>query len=64
MDHEFMLPGGRSIRIPSRPKTRVVPEETARELLREWYHEWVHRDDMPAKMANALHVRTALFLEE
>ena len=34
----------------------------ARALLEEWYAQWHDRDDMPAKMDDALHVRTALFL--
>ena len=33
----------------------------AEKLLLEWYEQWEDRDDMPAKMDNSLHVRTAVY---
>lgn len=33
-------------------------------LLKEWYEYWRSEDHMPAKLPNALHMRTALFLTE
>lgn len=32
------------------------------DLLAEWYAQWADRDDMPAKMGDALHVRTVMLL--
>lgn len=32
-------------------------------LLKEWFEWWEASDDAPAKMPNALHIRTALLLK-
>jgi hypothetical protein len=45
-----------------------MAEDSARDdgdalsLLREWYAWWQNSDAAPAKMPDALHVRTAVFL--
>lgn len=37
---------------------------SAADMLNEWLKFWADSNDMPAKMPDALHVRTALFLQE
>lgn len=38
--------------------------ESAEDLLREWFEWWRSDSHAPAKIPNALHVRTAMHLEE
>lgn len=38
-----------------------VPLTGAEKLLYEWFQQWWRRDDMPAKMDEALHVRTSMY---
>ncbi len=37
-------------------------DESAEELLRAWFHWWRQSDEVPTKLPDALHVRTAAFL--
>jgi len=37
--------------------------ESLEELLREWLNWWLMTDDLPVKLPNALHVRTAVALK-
>ncbi len=37
-------------------------DESPEELLRAWFHWWRQCDDAPAKLPDALHVRTAAYL--
>lgn len=39
----------------------ALVETDAEKLLLEWYQQWEVRDDMPAKMGDGLHVRTAMY---
>lgn len=43
--------------------TEEVTESRERALLREWHDWWFGSDDAPAKMPNALHIRTAMVLD-
>lgn len=38
-------------------------KDNTEELLKEWFFYWRTNDDMPAKMPDALHVRTAIYLK-
>lgn len=40
------------------------PDEVPSDLLYEWYCWWFAAPDAPAKMPEALHIRTALALQE
>lgn len=43
------------------PFNTDLAETDAEQLLLEWYQQWEASDDMPTKMADGLHVRTALY---
>lgn len=46
------------------PTDGPIPKQadSAESLLREWFEWWSHANDVPAKLPDSLHVRTAIHL--